>query len=160
VLFTGEYEHTIDAKQRMAIPAEFRSRMDPEVLGSAFYLSPGPNGVLWLWPEKTFEQLAASKEPSLLPSEEEMEFEQWLFSQSRRLELDKTGRVRLPEHVIAEAGLGQQVVVLGVKDHLELHDPQQWKAQRKQKFAKQSEIMLRARRAISQGHGTSGGPTP
>lgn len=156
MLFTGEHEHTIDAKQRMAIPAEFRSRMDPETLGKAFYISPGPNGALWLWPERTFEQLAGAMSSSLLPAEELMEYEQWLYSQSRRLDVDKTGRVRLPERMIAEAGLGQQVVVLGVKDHLELRDPEQWKVQRKQKLANQSEMMLRARRALSGGDGGEG----
>ncbi len=150
MLFTGEYEHTIDAKQRMAIPAEFRSRMEPETLGIAFYLSPGPNGALWLWPEKTFEQLAGAMSSSLLPAEELMEFEELLYSQSRRMELDKTGRVRLPERMLREAGLGSQVIVLGVKDHLELRDPEQWNTQRQQKLAKQSEIMLRARRAMMQ----------
>jgi len=148
VLFTGEYEHSIDAKQRMAIPADFRSGMEPETLGSAFYLSPGPNGALWLWPERTFEKLAGAMSSSLLPAEELMEFEELLYSQSRRLELDKAGRVRLPERMLAEARLGQQVVILGVKDHLELRDPEQWNLQRQQKLSKQSEIMLRARRAL------------
>lgn len=151
MLFTGEYEHTIDAKQRMAIPAEFRSCMVPESLGSALYLSPGPNGALWLWPERTFERLAGAMSSSLLPAEEWMEFEELLYSQSRRLELDKAGRVRLPERMINEAKLGQHVVILGVKDHLELRDPEQWKLQRQQKLDKQSEIMLRARRALAQG---------
>lgn len=163
MLFTGEYEHTIDAKQRMAIPAEFRSRMEPDALGSAFYLSPGPNGALWLWPERTFEQLAGAMSSSLLPAEELMEFEELLYSQSRRLEMDKTGRVRLPEQMLAEAKLGQQVVILGVKDHLELRDPAQWKTQRQQKLAKQSEIMLRARRAMTEAaksHGQPGGERP
>ena len=59
VLFTGEYEHQIDAKQRMAIPAEVRSRMSSETDGDALYLVPGANGALWLWPEKTFERMAS-----------------------------------------------------------------------------------------------------
>lgn len=150
MLFTGEYEHTIDAKHRLAIPAEFRSGMNPEQLGSAFYISPGPNGALWLWPERTFENLAGAMSSSLLPAEELMEFEELLYSQSRRLDLDKAGRVRLPERMLEEAGLGSQVVILGVKDHLELRDPEQWNMRRQQKLAKQSEIMLRARRAMQQ----------
>lgn len=159
MLFTGEYEHTIDSKLRMAIPAEFRSHLEPDTLGSAFYLSPGPNGALWLWPERTFERLAGAMSSSLLPAEELMEFEELLYSQSRRLELDKAGRVRLHEQLLTEAGLGKQVVILGVKDHLELRDPEQWKMQRQQKLAKQSEIMLRARQAMStiSGQGEAGG---
>jgi MraZ protein len=148
VLFTGEYEHTIDAKQRLAIPADIRSRLDPKTHGSALYLTLGANLHLWLWPEKTFERMAGGYESSLLKAEEVMEFEEILYSQASRLDLDNAGRVRLPERMLAEAGLGQTVVILGVKDHLELRDPEQWKASRQQKLAKQAEIMLRARNAM------------
>jgi MraZ protein len=150
VLFTGEYEHTIDAKQRLAIPAEIRTRLDAASHGEAFYLAPGPNGVLWLWPERTFEQMAGAMEASLIPAEEMMEFEELLFSQSTRLELDKTGRIRLPERMMQLGGLTQRVTILGVRDHLELRDSDRWAELRQQKLAKQSEIMLRARRALAE----------
>jgi MraZ protein len=149
VLFTGEYEHTIDAKQRLAIPAEVRSRMSPEIHGEAFYVVPGANGALWLWPERSFERMASAMEQSLLPGEEMMEFEELMFPQSKRLELDKAGRVRIPEQMLEEFGLGQTIVILGMKDHLELRDPQQWKAQRQQSLAKRKEIMVRARQALN-----------
>ena len=149
-MFTGEYEHTIDVKQRLAIPAEIRSRLDPQVHGEAFYVVPGPNGALWLWPERTFEQMAGAMEQSLLPAEEMMEFEELLFSQAARLELDKAGRVRLPERLLQVAGITQTVVVLGVKDHLELRDGQVWQARRQEKLSKQGEIMIRARRALTE----------
>jgi MraZ protein len=150
VLFTGEFEHAIDAKQRLAIPAEFRARLDPAIHGEAFYLTLGPNQALWLWPERTFEQMAGAMEQSLLPADEMMEFEELLFSQAARLELDKAGRVRLPERLMQLGGIGQSVVVLGVKDHLELRDPKQWDSRRREKIAKAGEIMLRARRALAE----------
>jgi MraZ protein len=154
MLFTGEYEHTIDAKQRMAIPSEIRAQLAAaagEGEGSgALYLAPGPNGHPWLWPEQTFVAMAGALEKSLLPPEELMEFEEFLFSQSRRLEIDNAGRVRLPERAIADAGLGQSVVILGVKDHLELRDPAKWSRQRTENMARQAEIMLKARRALDQ----------
>jgi MraZ protein len=149
VLFTGEYVHQIDAKQRLAIPADIRARMSAELHGEAMYLVPGANGSLWLWPELTFERMASAIEQSLLPGEEMMEFEELLFSQSRRLEIDKAGRVRIPEQMLAEYSLGETVIILGVRDHLELRDPAQWKSQREQKLAKQADIMLRARQALN-----------
>lgn len=150
MLFTGEYEHTIDAKQRLAIPAEVRSRLDPELHGHGFYAVPGPNGALWLWPALTFEQMAGAMEQSLLPGEEMMEFEELLFSQAARVELDKAGRVRLPERLTQFAGLGQTVVILGVKDHLELRDAGAWQSRRREKLSKHGEIVLRARRALTE----------
>jgi len=149
VLFTGEFEHTIDTKHRLAIPSEIRSRMDPEVDGEAFYLVPGPEGALWLWPERTFERMAGAMEQSLLPAEEVLEFEELMFPQASRLGLDKAGRVHLPERMIRHAGLGQQVMILGVWDHLEIRDPEKWEEIRKKKLARQGEIMLRARRVMA-----------
>ena len=149
MLFTGEYEHQIDAKQRLAIPADIRARMSTELHGEAMYLVPGANGALWLWPELTFERMASAIEQSLLPGDEMMEFEELLFPQSRRLEIDKAGRIRIPEQMLAEYSLGETVIILGVRDHLELRDPKQWKAQREQKIAKQADIMLRARQALN-----------
>ncbi len=150
MLFTGEYEHTIDAKQRMAIPAEIRAALDPVIHGDAFYAAPGANGALWLWPEQTFEEMAGAMEGSLLPDEEMMEFEELLFSQAARMEIDKAGRVRLPERLLQLAQISHSVVVLGVKDHLELRDPSDWETRRVEKLATQGEIMLRARRALAE----------
>tara|TARA_B100001059_G_scaffold91276_1_gene90179 strand:+ start:82557 stop:83030 length:474 start_codon:yes stop_codon:yes gene_type:complete len=147
VLFTGEYEHTIDAKHRVAIPSEIRSRLDPARHGCAFYLAPGTDASLWLWPEKTFEKLASTSEQSLLPDEDLAEFEELLYSQSAWVEPDKSGRIRIPERLLNLAGLESNVVILGVKDHLELRDPEAWARRRDEKLAKQSEIVMRARRA-------------
>jgi len=146
-LFTGEYEHVIDAKQRLAIPAELRSQLDPKRHGEGFYVVMGQNDALWVWPERTFESMAGALEGSLLQGEEMMEYEEMLFSQAAKVEFDKSGRIRLPERVIKLGRLGQQVVVLGVKDHLELRDREEWEARRQDKLAQQREIMARARRA-------------
>tara|TARA_B100001115_G_scaffold175012_1_gene160607 strand:+ start:233 stop:703 length:471 start_codon:yes stop_codon:yes gene_type:complete len=153
VLFTGEYEHSIDAKQRLAIPSDLRGRLDPEIHGSAFYVAPGQEGSLWIWPEKTFEQMAAATEQSLVPNEDLLEYEQLLYSQAARVDLDKTGRIRIPDRMLRMAGLQNMVVILGVKDHLEVHDPEAWATIREARFAAQAEIMLRARQAIRRGGG-------
>ena len=151
MLFTGEYEHTIDAKSRLAIPAEIRAGLEAARHGGAFYVAPGAADTLWLWPEKLFEQMAQASEASLLPDEDLLEFEELLYSQASRVELDKSGRIRLPERLLKQASLGSAVVLLGVKVHLELRDPERWARQRDEKLAKQAEIMMRARRAMQRG---------
>ena len=148
MLFTGEYEYTIDAKQRLAIPAEIRSRLNPDRDGLAFYVTAGPNDALWLWPERTFERMAGAIEASLLPAEEMMEFDEITFPTARRLELDKTGRVRLPKPMLEAAGIQSKVVILGVRDHLELRDPGQWEQRRLEKQADRTTIFHRARQAL------------
>ena len=148
MLFTGEYEYTIDAKQRLAIPADIRSRLDPETDGAAFFLVVGPNGALWMWPERTFEQMVGAMEGSLLPAEEMMEFDELMFPKAERLAIDSAGRVRLPERLLSVAKIGSRVAILGVRDHLELRNPEEWAVRQQEKLAKQGEIMLRARRAL------------
>ena len=148
MLFTGEYEHTVDAKGRLAIPSEIRHRLDPSVHGRGLYLAPGPSDALWLWPAKTFEQMAAASEASLLPDEDLLEFEELLYSQSTHVELDSAGRIRIPERLLNMVQLGPSVVLLGVKDHLELRDSQRWASQRDTRLAQQADIMVRARQAM------------
>ena len=75
-----------------------------------------------------------------------MEFEQILFSQSRRIEIDKAGRIRLPEALLSLAGIEKQAFVLGVGDHLELLNHESWNAKREENLAKLRDIMTRARK--------------
>ena len=145
MLFTGDTERSIDDKHRLTIPTEMRIGFVMGVGPSVVYASPGPTGGVWLWPEATFESMANSFEQSLLPDENVMEFEQILFSQSRRLEIDKAGRIRLPEALLQFASIGTQAVVIGVRDHLEIREPAQWNVLREENLAKLTQIMLRAR---------------
>jgi len=148
VLFLGEYEHTIDAKRRLAIPAEVRDVFNPQEHGSAFVAAPGPGDTLWLWPERTFEQQARDLQRSLLGDEDLDEFERLLFSQSARIPLDAAGRVRLPERLVNQYGLSGVVMVLGVRDHLELMSPEKWRAKQAELAPMREQIRKRARKAM------------
>lgn len=150
MLFTGEHEHTIDSKHRLAVPSVIRSRLESRDHTNVFYLVKGANGALWLWPEKTFEERAGAMKQSLLPTKEMMEFGELLFSQTTRLELDKAGRIRLPERILKEAGIAGSVMILGINDHLELRDPAEWRIRLQQKLSKHEEIMDNARRVMEE----------
>ncbi len=141
MLFTGETERSIDEKSRISLPAEAREGFSSGVV----YASPGPNDTIWLSPEETFEKKANSLEQSLLPDEDVMEFEQILFSQSRRIEIDKAGRIRLPDTLLSLAGIAKQAYVLGVGDHLEVFNFERWSAKKEENLAKLKDIMKRAR---------------
>jgi len=149
VLFLGEYDYTIDAKQRLAIPAEVRDVLNPEVHGAAFIAAPGGNGSLWLWPEKTFERLSTEFDSSLLGDDQLDDFERLMFSQAARVPLDSSGRVRLPARLLAQYDLKDAVKVLGVRDHLELVDPADWEAERKRLEPAKEEMIKSARRTMA-----------
>src|SRR5690606_341929 len=100
VLFTGHYEHSIDAKHRLAIPADIRARWNPVTDGAAFFAVPWVGGVIRLYTETDFHQRAGAAPLTLTPDEDEAELQATLFGLSRRLELDAAGRVRIPEDLL------------------------------------------------------------
>jgi transcriptional regulator MraZ len=145
VLFTGKFELTIDAKQRLAVPARIRQMLDRERAGAALYVIPGANGAVWLWPERTFEQICGEVAPSLTPASEQMDFDESAFPEADRLELDSAGRIRLPQDLLDGAGLGGRVVLLGMRHHLELWDPGVWAERSREKAADRPQLAQRAR---------------
>lgn len=124
-MFLGEFQHSLDSKQRLAIPAEVRERWNPERHGEMFIAAPGQNGFLWLWPEKKFEEYADRIESGLVTTEEVTRFNRRLFSRAARVPFDSAGRVRIPDRLLAEYGLSGTIVISAVRDHLELVTPEQ-----------------------------------
>ena len=120
MLFTGEAELTIDAKQRLAIPAKYRSQWDPEKDGKAWICVPVKElGLLRLYPELSFERIAraqhAGKE-TLTPTTEQAEAEARFFSKAERIEPDSAGRLCLPKQHLDSVGLAGEVVVIGARE--------------------------------------------
>lgn len=147
MFFFGQYEHTIDAKQRLAIPADLRDVLDESTHGTAFIAGPGLNGQLWLWPERTFAAYAESLPTDPLGDEDLLAYEQWLFSQSQRCPIDSAGRVRIPERLLERYELSRNVMVLGVKEHLEVIDVVRWNASQASTPA-DDDVLRRARQAL------------
>jgi len=145
VHFRGQHNYVLDHKSRLAIPSALRDCMDESVHGSAFIALPGPNDRLWLWPEKIFEQWVAQRGSSLLAEEEALDFERLIFSQSAKLPLDGTGRVRLPDWMTKRFRLSGAVVIVGNKDHLELYPPEEWQAEEARLLPATADLYRRAR---------------
>lgn len=156
MLFTGEYEHTLDAKNRVSIPARFRQQVSVEGANSNFYMVLGPNKKLWLYPEHYYEELVSKYPAELIPDEEILRFEQITFGLARLLEMDKTGRIILPDKMINRAGLGKEVVIIGVRDHLELWNTEEWDRYVENGLSDHNQMLTRARLArMLPGSGTS-----
>ncbi len=153
MVFTGTYEHSIDAKNRLAIPADLRSRLrdrsevrqeDPIYL----YVTLGEGNALYLYSETDFERRAQELHESELDVEELLQYERVMFSLSRRTEIDKQGRVRLPENLLKMTGLSGDVVILGNNDHMEVHDREAWNATLSRTVADNPGILMNFRRAM------------
>jgi len=161
LVFTGEYEHTIDAKSRLAIPADLRSRIMGESPDSCsaiqIYVTPGEGQTLYLYTESGFEARAAELQNSQLDADQLLTYERMWFSRARCVEIDGNGRIRLPEKLLKRAGLGKEVVLLGVNDHLEVHGRDNWYAYVEQIYQEQPQLLVNPRRAIQQASSKSSG---
>ena len=126
LMLTGEYEHSVDEKNRLFISNKLRSQIDADTYGSNFYLAMGPNGVLCLYPEKYFQQIALVGAPGMGAPDESVAFERLSFALASKVELDRQGRLLINEKLRRRAGLGTTLTLVGVRDHIELWNTDDW----------------------------------
>lgn len=129
MLFTGQSQHTIDAKQRLAIPAKYRNQWDPSRDGEAWFCVPWPTGHLRLYTEAAFTELAQREAASLTPDSDEASVESILYGFAERIEEDSAGRIILPRAHLDLAKIGAEVVVVGARLRLEVHNKERWQVQ-------------------------------
>ncbi len=115
---TGTYEHSIDAKGRLFVPAKLR-----EDLGSISYLTMGIDGCLAIYPMESWEiftdkfaALPMSKSRAMRP----------IFANAMKCEPDSQGRIIIPQALRKYAGLTKEVVIIGVHNRAEIWDAETW----------------------------------
>lgn len=128
MLFTGQYEHTIDAKHRLAIPSDIRARWSPKQHGEAWYAVPWKQGLIRLYTEKDFEEAASHDVPTLTPDEDQAELQAILFGNAARLEEDSAGRVRIPDQTLELVSMPSEVILVGAKHWIDIRDRAAWKS--------------------------------
>ena len=115
---TGTYEHSIDAKGRLFIPAKLR-----EELGVTFYLAMGVDACLAIYPQSTWDRF--TEKFSSLPMSQSKAMRP-LFANAAKCELDSQGRILLPAALITESKIEKECVVVGVADHVEIWAKERW----------------------------------
>lgn len=123
---TGTYEHSIDAKGRLFIPAKLR-----EELGVTFYLAMGVEECLAIYPQETwnrftekFASLPMSQSAAMRP----------LFANASKCELDSQGRIVIPQKLRKYAGLEKDAVIIGVNDRAEIWSAETWNAREEEEM--------------------------
>ena len=123
---TGTYEHSIDAKGRLFIPAKLR-----EELGVTFYLAMGVDECLAIYPQETwnrfkekFASLPMSQSAAMRP----------LFANASKCELDSQGRIVIPQKLRKYAGLEKDAVIIGVNDRAEIWSAETWNAREEEEM--------------------------
>ena len=143
MLLTGTFRRTLDDKLRVAIPKSLRDIMGHPQRPVA-YLAPGTDGSLVLYTEEAFLRLAQVLSASSPTGEDVRAFSRLFYAQAQPVEIDRQGRIRVPPELAKLAGLEKDVVLLGVRDHLELWDQSRWEAYLGQKQLSYDEIAERA----------------
>jgi MraZ protein len=123
--FTGTFEHTLDAKNRLTIPSKFRAELSKGV-----YLSRAVEGCVSLYPAETYTEMAdaALSQVRNPLSSQGRELRRLLYGTAFATELDSAGRVMLTPRFLEHAGIDREVVITGVGDCLELWDRSAWAA--------------------------------
>ena len=123
---TGTYEHSIDAKGRLFIPAKLR-----EELGVTFYLAMWVDECLAIYPQETwnrftekFASLPMSQSAAMRP----------LFANASKCELDSQGRIVIPQKLRKYAGLEKDAVIIGVNDRAEIWSAETWNAREEEEM--------------------------
>jgi MraZ protein len=125
MLFTGTFERTVDEKQRLAVPRPLRDALEA-AKSQALFIAPGTDGSLAIYTEESFAALADRLAVVSPNAQDVRSFARLFFAKAQRVELDENGRVRIPAELAARAGIDKTVMLVGVRDHLELWDKARW----------------------------------
>ena len=123
-MFLGEYEHSVDEKSRLTLPAKFR-----DALADGVVLTRGLDDCVDVFARADWQRRVEERLAPLDPfSKEARRLTRFFFAAAADAELDKQGRVLVPPALVKHAKLGREVVVAGVRDHLEIWDRGAWAA--------------------------------
>ncbi|MDO4814447.1 MAG: division/cell wall cluster transcriptional repressor MraZ [Gemella sp.] len=123
-MFIGQYNNKMDAKGRISMPAKFRDE-----LGEKFIITRGLDSCLFGYTLLEW-QKAESKIKSLpLTKKNARAFQRFFFSGASEVEVDKQGRINIPQALIDHADLGKECVVNGVSNRIEIWSKEKWESQ-------------------------------
>ena len=138
ILFGGTYNHSIDAKGRVNIPAPMRKQLSGDSAGQVWVTKGLQDGCVFVYPHANWER--KMQELAALPRTEENAVNIRMFSMSSfRAELDAQGRIVVPPQYQKEAGFAGDVVIVGVMDRIEIWNPaahQRYQAANQENFQK------------------------
>ena len=122
-MFIGEYQHAVDEKGRIAVPAKFRAD-----LRKGAVVTKGLDNCLFLYTRQEWKKLADRLAALPISKANTRAFARLMLAGAMDVEIDGQGRMLLPEYLRTFAGLSKQVVVTGLYNRLEIWDTQRWEA--------------------------------
>ena|SRR3989338_8763603 len=125
-MFIGEYNHTIDTKNRLSLPFKFRKELGKKVI-----ITPGLDSCLFIFTSKEWEkvstQLSDSGQGLSFLKADQRTFNRNIFGQASEVEVDSIGRILIPEILKNKIGIKNSAALVGVKDRVEVWNEKVWK---------------------------------
>ena len=124
LMFLGQYEHSIDEKGRMTIPVRYRDQIQ-----EGAYITLGFDNNLIVMTAVNFEQMYESLNNLSMTNADARHLKRLVFSKAYRLEIDKSGRILIPQYLRDGANLDNSAILVGVGDRFEIWSPTLWEEQ-------------------------------
>ncbi len=121
-MFFGSYQHTIDDKGRLTLPAKWRSE-----LAGGVVVTRGLDGCLFIFPLEKFRAMAAETDAQGVALADARAWSRYLLGHAADVDPDKQGRVLIPQDLRTFANIDGEVVVMGVMSRIEVWNPQHYK---------------------------------
>ena len=152
-MFTGKHHHTIDDNNRLAMPSSIRKCVDEEKEGKGFFITPGLDKCLAIYPPLQFEEIKNKLSELPFTNKKARTFLRLFFSRSSFVTCDEQGRIVIPQLHKDYAGLKKEVVIIGVMDKIEIWDLKHWnefEEDNEQNFERDAEDLFRLGSAPNQ----------
>ena len=120
-MFMGEYNHTIDTKGRLIIPSKFR-----EALGDGFVVTKGLDGCLFVYDNAEWTAFEEKLKALPMTNKESRKFVRFFLAGAAEVEVDKQGRILVPQTLREFAGLDKDVDLTGNLNRIEIWSKEKW----------------------------------
>jgi len=134
-MFIGEYEHNVDAKGRIAVPAKFRAKLSSNAI-----ITRGLDHCLFVFTAKEWETLAQKLINLPLAQANSRAFVRLMMAGAMESEIDSQGRVLIPDYLRKYAGIEKQVVIAGLYNRIEIWNKDSWKEYKTRSESQSEEI--------------------
>jgi len=125
-MWYGEYNHTLDEKDRFVLPAKFRDKIKG-FENKKFYLTRGLDECLFMFHSTAWQGLEEKLNSLSFTKGQPRAFNRILFSGAQEIDVDSQGRVNVPDYLKEFAKINRDIVIIGVASRIEIWDKQIWK---------------------------------
>ena len=120
-MLLGEYRHNVDIKRRVSVPSKFRGD-----LGQTFVITKGLDNCLFMYSKQEWETFEQKLKSLPLTNQDARSFVRFFFAGATECEVDKQGRVNIPQNLREYANITKDVVIVGVATRAEIWDSENW----------------------------------